>query len=91
MIPFPYPKGSTPGDVVNSFSQDSGSMDVRITDEGGGNFIALTVEGSVSIDPEELTAVAKWCAEACAEMDDACGRSPNDQDHRADQETRHGK
>ena len=70
MTPFPIPAGSTPGDLINSFFQDHGSMNVRITDDGGGHFAVLKTEGDgVGLGPKELAALAEWCVAACAEMD----------------------
>ena len=76
MTPFPYPLGTTPGDVVVSFlscgdgGKFGGSVSVRLVDEGGGHFLELEIiDGKVRLDPPELIAIAAWCADTCAEMD----------------------
>jgi hypothetical protein len=72
MRPFPFPSGSTPGDISIVFCQDHGGMTLTITDEGAGYFLTLKTDGDgVGLDPKEIVAIAQWAADACAEMDGA--------------------
>ena len=76
MTPFPTPKGSTLGDLVHAFTQDQGDCVITLLDEGGGHFVKIkTTEHGVDLDPDELVAIAKWCAETCAELDAADAKS----------------